>query len=141
MFHETSFCFVGCHLAAHQSKIDLRNSNFREIVRGLQFHVLEGKVKHRFDLLNQFDHLFWMGDLNYRIEMPREQGSKTLLSPLSRTLDLFLSLQLSNSPTLQLSNSPTLQLPNTTSVRLALFLSGILLHSPCTYSELAISLW
>jgi len=71
-FYETSFCFVGSHLAAHQHKSDLRNSNYREIVRGINFERLKWMgIRH--DILNSFDHVMWMGDLNYRIDLERDR--------------------------------------------------------------------
>jgi ankyrin repeat protein len=71
-WHDTSLCFVGAHLAAHQHKSDARNSNYREIVRGISgLRAPLGGV--RFDLLNAFDHCFFMGDLNYRIDMERDE--------------------------------------------------------------------
>eukprot|EP00026_Physarum_polycephalum_P003984 Phypoly_transcript_04001.p1 GENE.Phypoly_transcript_04001~~Phypoly_transcript_04001.p1 ORF type:complete len:604 (+),score=58.19 Phypoly_transcript_04001:159-1970(+) len=66
-FYETSLCFVAAHFAAHQEKIEDRNSNYREIVDGIQIG------KKNIDMLNQFHHMFWFGDLNYRIELFREE--------------------------------------------------------------------
>lgn len=59
-FYETSLCFVASHFAAHQEKIEDRNSNYAEIIGGIRI----GKKNQ--DLLNQFHHIFWFGDLNYR---------------------------------------------------------------------------
>jgi hypothetical protein len=42
-----------------------RNQNYRDIIKGLS---LGQKHLGLFDVLNQFNHLFWLGDLNYRIE-------------------------------------------------------------------------
>jgi hypothetical protein len=64
----TSLVFVNAHLAAHESakKCDARNANVAEVLHGLRF----GADK-RHDL-TQFDHVFWFGDLNYRLEPPHE---------------------------------------------------------------------
>ncbi|KAL0211964.1 hypothetical protein RCL1_005590 [Eukaryota sp. TZLM3-RCL] len=63
----TSFCFVNCHLAAHQERADNRNTDFKEIVDQL-------KIGNRnLDLLSQFHYVFWMGDLNYRINLERSE--------------------------------------------------------------------
>eukprot|EP01132_Coremiostelium_polycephalum_P007495 gene7495-9211_t len=66
-FLETSFCFVSSHFAAHQEKVDHRNNNFKDIVKGVS---LGAKYT---DILNQFHHIFWLGDLNYRIDLLREE--------------------------------------------------------------------
>jgi len=66
-FYETSLCFVAAHFAAHQEKIEDRNSNYREIIDGIQIG------QKNIDILNQFHHMFWFGDLNYRIELFREE--------------------------------------------------------------------
>ncbi|KAL6064788.1 inositol polyphosphate 5-phosphatase [Balamuthia mandrillaris] len=65
-FFETSLCFVGCHLAAHHEMIDARNKDFHHLMRGLRLGRYPG------DLHTQFDHLFFVGDLNYRINLDRE---------------------------------------------------------------------
>ncbi|KAJ0400692.1 hypothetical protein ATCC90586_008595 [Pythium insidiosum] len=60
----TSLCFVSCHLAAHQDQkfLDKRNSDCASILAG---HV---GLKH-VQLDCQFDHCFWFGDLNYRVDL------------------------------------------------------------------------
>jgi len=61
---ETSFCFVGCHLEAGEEERDLasRNGQYATIVRGLHMGA------PRCDILNQFDHVVWCGDMNYRLD-------------------------------------------------------------------------
>lgn len=66
-FYETSLCFVAAHFAAHQEKVEDRNSNYSEIIGGIRIG------KKNIDLLNQFHHIFWFGDLNYRIDLFREE--------------------------------------------------------------------
>nr|AAN85437.1 inositol 5-phosphatase 1 [Dictyostelium discoideum] len=58
---ETSFCFMSSHFAAHQEKIEQRNSNYKDIIKGIKIGNKE------LDILNQYNYVFWMGDLNYRI--------------------------------------------------------------------------
>ncbi|XP_030837928.1 phosphatidylinositol 3,4,5-trisphosphate 5-phosphatase 2B isoform X1 [Strongylocentrotus purpuratus] len=64
-FNGTSFCFVNCHLTSGTEKCTRRNNNFHDILRGLS---LGAKGLSLFDLNNQFHHIFWLGDLNYRID-------------------------------------------------------------------------
>lgn len=59
---DTSLCFVNSHFAAHAGQCDARNSNFREITGQMRVGPVPG-----LDILNQFHHLFWLGDLNYRL--------------------------------------------------------------------------
>ncbi|GJP35734.1 hypothetical protein CLOM_g20265 [Closterium sp. NIES-68] len=63
-FWDTSFCFVNSHLAAHEGHCQTRNDNYREVVRNM--HPGLSSI----DLLSQFRHVFWMGDLNYRLAFP-----------------------------------------------------------------------
>lgn len=61
-FWDTGLCFVNSHFAAHDGHCEMRNSNYREIVGELRVGV------QNMDILNQFNHVFWMGDLNYRLD-------------------------------------------------------------------------
>ena len=60
--YETSLCFVSSHLAARAERVLIRNRNFSDIVDGLQ---MGGSA---FDITNKFHHVFFAGDLNYRID-------------------------------------------------------------------------
>jgi hypothetical protein len=60
---DTSLCFVNSHLAAHQGATKRRNSDYSEIVEGLQLG------ERGMDIMNQFHHLVWVGDLNYRLDL------------------------------------------------------------------------
>ncbi|XP_009463633.1 PREDICTED: phosphatidylinositol 3,4,5-trisphosphate 5-phosphatase 2-like [Nipponia nippon] len=66
LFNGTSFGFVNCHLASGSEKTHRRNQNYSDILRSL---VLGDKRLSAFDLTLRFTHLFWFGDLNYRLEM------------------------------------------------------------------------
>ncbi|XP_074658174.1 phosphatidylinositol 3,4,5-trisphosphate 5-phosphatase 2-like isoform X2 [Tubulanus polymorphus] len=65
-FCGTSFCFVNCHLTSGAEKNARRIQNFKDILR-----CLSQKLKvhsGQFDLTKQFHHVFWFGDLNYRLD-------------------------------------------------------------------------
>ena len=63
-FRDTTFAFISCHLAAHSHKLAARNENCQEVLRET------AKLGSPFlDAVSQFDHVFWMGDLNYRIDL------------------------------------------------------------------------
>ncbi|XP_010190737.1 PREDICTED: phosphatidylinositol 3,4,5-trisphosphate 5-phosphatase 2 [Mesitornis unicolor] len=66
LFNGTSFGFVNCHLASGSEKTHRRNQNYSDILRSL---VLGDKRLSTFDLTLRFTHLFWFGDLNYRLDM------------------------------------------------------------------------
>ncbi|VDI78288.1 phosphatidylinositol-3,4,5-trisphosphate 5-phosphatase 2 [Mytilus galloprovincialis] len=64
-FRGTSFCFINSHLTSGDERNERRNANYRDIIKGLS---LGQKHLDLFDVTNQFHHVFWFGDLNYRVE-------------------------------------------------------------------------
>nr|XP_022287474.1 type II inositol 1,4,5-trisphosphate 5-phosphatase-like [Crassostrea virginica] len=58
--HNTSMCFINTHLAAHLEKNERRNQDFRDIENNMRFRQFLRPSDH--------DQIFWMGDLNYRID-------------------------------------------------------------------------
>lgn len=61
--HETSICFVNCHLAAHLEECLRRNRDYHEIFARTMFDTF-CPPKY----IQNHDHIYWLGDLNYRIE-------------------------------------------------------------------------
>eukprot|EP01061_Rhynchopus_euleeides_P044706 TRINITY_DN7863_c0_g1_i2.p1 TRINITY_DN7863_c0_g1~~TRINITY_DN7863_c0_g1_i2.p1 ORF type:complete len:453 (+),score=89.97 TRINITY_DN7863_c0_g1_i2:292-1650(+) len=74
-----SFCFINCHLAAHQEKVDKRNQDHRRIRNITAFT----RVPQR---LLEHDSVFWFGDLNYRLDLSREEVVGTLALDCKRSL-------------------------------------------------------
>ncbi|XP_052218774.1 phosphatidylinositol 3,4,5-trisphosphate 5-phosphatase 2A-like isoform X2 [Dreissena polymorpha] len=66
-FNGTSFCFINTHLTSGDERCNRRNQNFRDIVKNLTLNLGQ-KHLSLFDITSQFQHVFWLGDLNYRIE-------------------------------------------------------------------------
>ncbi|XP_020823358.1 phosphatidylinositol 3,4,5-trisphosphate 5-phosphatase 2 isoform X3 [Phascolarctos cinereus] len=66
MFNGTSFGFVNCHLTSGNEKTARRNQNYLDILRLLS---LGDRQLSAFDMSLRFTHLFWFGDLNYRLDM------------------------------------------------------------------------
>jgi phosphatidylinositol-bisphosphatase len=62
--YETTFCFINAHLAPHMDAIARRNQNYNDIVRRTNFN---GGAKYAPE---KHDYFFWLGDLNYRINLP-----------------------------------------------------------------------
>jgi len=58
----THVCFVVSHFAARASRLKKRQKNYIESVSHMSNHV-----KHQ--LLHSYDHLFWLGDFNYRVDL------------------------------------------------------------------------
>jgi endonuclease/exonuclease/phosphatase family metal-dependent hydrolase len=67
---QTSLAFISCHLAAHAPKLAQRNQNCQEVLRETEKNM----GTRRLDAVSQFDHVFWMGDLNYRIDLNTTKG-------------------------------------------------------------------
>ncbi|KAI4892022.1 hypothetical protein NFI96_034231 [Prochilodus magdalenae] len=67
MFNGTSFGFVNSHLTSGSEKKIRRNQNYISILRFLN---LGDKKVNPFDITHRFTHLFWLGDLNYRLDLP-----------------------------------------------------------------------
>jgi hypothetical protein len=67
--HDTTLAFVNCHLAALIGKDgsdEMRQSQYAKVV-----DTLGNKLGNEFFQLNkQCHHVIWMGDLNYRLELP-----------------------------------------------------------------------
>jgi hypothetical protein len=64
-YRGTSLCFVGSHLAAHEGRKHCNERN--AMAETVQRNGRLGNTQ--VDLGNQFSHVFWAGDLNYRQEM------------------------------------------------------------------------
>eukprot|EP00468_Gymnochlora_sp_CCMP2014_P010756 CAMPEP_0167747952 /NCGR_PEP_ID=MMETSP0110_2-20121227/4569_1 /TAXON_ID=629695 /ORGANISM="Gymnochlora sp., Strain CCMP2014" /LENGTH=2368 /DNA_ID=CAMNT_0007632915 /DNA_START=71 /DNA_END=7177 /DNA_ORIENTATION=- len=73
---DTRFCFVGAHLAARAKRIADRNANAFTILKDLGPSLLGGRGDAGSDTVNlvtAHDHVFFLGDLNYRVvNLPRK---------------------------------------------------------------------
>ncbi|XP_053569871.1 phosphatidylinositol 3,4,5-trisphosphate 5-phosphatase 2 [Bombina bombina] len=66
-FNRTSLGFVTCHLVSGNDKVQKRNQSCGEILRCL---ALGDESLRSFQLPMRLTHLFWAGDLNYKLNMP-----------------------------------------------------------------------
>ncbi|XP_017768616.1 PREDICTED: 72 kDa inositol polyphosphate 5-phosphatase [Nicrophorus vespilloides] len=71
MIFGTSFLFVNTHLTAHQEKVKERVSDVKKIVFSMDLPKnIPCKNKSK-DVTQNFDYVFWNGDLNFRLATPR----------------------------------------------------------------------
>ncbi|RZB39939.1 inositol polyphosphate 5-phosphatase OCRL-1, partial [Asbolus verrucosus] len=70
--HNTSLCFVNCHLAAHVEEFERRNQDYKDINARTNFKKHPQSVKDH-------EQVYWLGDLNYRITDLNTSQVKTLL--------------------------------------------------------------
>lgn len=69
----TSMLFVTSHLTAHQQKVKERVSDVKRIIHSLDLPKnLHLRSKNK-DVTQNFDAVFWGGDLNFRLGEPREK--------------------------------------------------------------------
>ena len=74
----TSLAFVTSHLAARVTRLHTRQENYEEIVHGIRVSGMAhgNQPVKSMDFLHSFDHVFWFGDLNYRIDLRNHGTSK-----------------------------------------------------------------
>ncbi|EGD82200.1 hypothetical protein PTSG_02873 [Salpingoeca rosetta] len=63
-FRDSHLCFLNTHLAAHDDNVARRNQNHHDLCKGISFRT-GARTRTIFD----HDYLFWLGDLNYRIDL------------------------------------------------------------------------
>ncbi|XP_050533288.1 inositol polyphosphate 5-phosphatase OCRL isoform X2 [Daktulosphaira vitifoliae] len=82
-FHNTSFCFINSHLAAHVEEYERRNQDYHNICSRMVFSNFTPPKS-----IKDHNQVFWFGDLNYRItemsansvkEMVNKNNLKTIL--------------------------------------------------------------
>ena len=66
----TSIIFINAHFAAHQNQYLRRNRDYSTVVSNLSTGCLQAC-----DVLQVFEHVVWVGDLNYRIDYPVVVGT------------------------------------------------------------------
>lgn len=77
--HKTTFCFINAHLSPHKSNVERRNQNYSDILKRMTFN-------DRKYLPENHDYLFWIGDLNYRVNMEYAEAIQSVKMQDYKTL-------------------------------------------------------
>ncbi|KAB7499170.1 Inositol polyphosphate 5-phosphatase OCRL-1, partial [Armadillidium nasatum] len=73
--HNTSIVFINAHMAAHVEEVERRNEDHDLILARTDFRLGSSEYPKR---IENHDHIYFFGDMNYRINKPRESDIKTL---------------------------------------------------------------
>ncbi|CCF54421.1 hypothetical protein NDA11_004060 [Ustilago hordei] len=79
----TRLLFVNAHLAAHEDKVALRLANVAKVKAALKVDSFLDSSDPRSrleDITEQFDHTFWFGDLNFRIDISRQHADWLMMN-------------------------------------------------------------
>ncbi|CAI5758141.1 unnamed protein product [Candida verbasci] len=106
-FSDTSLCFVSSHFAAGLSNIEERHHNYKTLIKGIQFSKNKRVQNH--------DVVIWLGDFNYRINLPIEQVKPLILQKKFNNLFEFdqLNLQMANGESFPFFAESEIQFPPT----------------------------
>ncbi|KAJ2000186.1 Inositol-1,4,5-trisphosphate 5-phosphatase 1 [Coemansia thaxteri] len=90
MLDDTSICIVAAHLSSGTTNVAERNSDFHSIRNGTRFR--------RGMLIDEHDYVFWLGDLNYRIDLPNDQARMLIAERQLKSLLIYdqLSMQVAS---------------------------------------------
>ncbi|ORX54892.1 DNase I-like protein [Piromyces finnis] len=71
-FDAITFLFVNSHLTAYQKRVSDRNDDYKRISKGLHMNLNNNNYDQN------YDYIFWFGDLNYRINGTRSIVDKLI---------------------------------------------------------------
>jgi hypothetical protein len=65
LWRDVPLCFVNSHFAARPTRLKERENDYCQITERLKLDTVA--LDAGLDLIHQHDHVFWFGDLNYRV--------------------------------------------------------------------------
>ena len=80
---QTRLLFVNSHLAAHEGRIQTRLDNIAKIKKELRVDTFlseKDPINRLADVTGMFDHAFWCGDLNFRIDISRQHADWLIMN-------------------------------------------------------------
>lgn len=79
---KTSFLFINAHFQAHQENVEGRNADFQKINTKLALRPIDGNP----NVCDRFQRVFFMGDLNYRVNGNRKMVDALLTQGMSEVM-------------------------------------------------------
>eukprot|EP00123_Amoebidium_parasiticum_P018177 comp24124_c0_seq2/m.43765 comp24124_c0_seq2/g.43765 ORF comp24124_c0_seq2/g.43765 comp24124_c0_seq2/m.43765 type:complete len:870 (-) comp24124_c0_seq2:278-2887(-) len=82
----TTLCFLNCHLAADSQNWQKRNMDYMEIGRRIEFNPTlppenwRGPYVPERLKITKHDYVFWLGDLNYRVNMDNDTARSLIVA-------------------------------------------------------------
>jgi len=84
-------CFVCSHLEAHKNAVDERNKDYHAIIEELRFAPCGDDQSATSKKVEEHDTIFWLGDLNYRLNHDCLRKVKTMVEKGQCESDFFSS--------------------------------------------------
>ncbi|KNC97635.1 uncharacterized protein SPPG_07104 [Spizellomyces punctatus DAOM BR117] len=88
-----SFCFINAHLKAHEGAVERRNADWKKINETMPLPGYGPEDGGCTGVVERFDYVFWMGDLNYRTNLGVNKVglAKALLGKEEPEIGIFLA--------------------------------------------------
>lgn len=66
--YDSDVCFICSHLASGKGKVKVRNADYAAILDKMRFDDADADSDRKLKVLEDHDMVFWLGDLNYRLD-------------------------------------------------------------------------